>query len=524
MGDARKAALVVALVAALIVSAAACTQGVATEVRDAGAIAEVTTAPAVDATSPPISLVHTMPPAPVAVASTRPPVTTIAPMTNTATMTTAATTTARPTIADEFASALAPVDVDVLGTQVSVPARDSVARLWLLVGRPPTADELRTAVPAVVRDGVPLDALATLLLHSPDGAVAAPDAPADEFVSALFEGVLGREGSPGEVAVWVRGLGRGMSPGHVAVVLAESPEAARRTGTLAHEPLPAVAVDGVPRAVSDSVLRLYLGLLVRLPNVVELERDVDRYAAGEPLAAIADDLLRSREYRTRRPNGDPASVLAGLFEDVLGSHPSPAVIAGWAGQLVETASSGSVAVAFTESAIAVMRTGTTAPVAPDVGVDLPARVAIMPGTDVLAVGDSIMLGAAPALDRYFPGIAIDAEVGRQFSEGVSIVRALAERDAIPGTVIVHLGTNGSVTAGACDDLLNLLAGRRVVLVNLHVPRPWEAPNNEVLAACAARHAATIVDWHTEAVGLAPDGYHLGGSGTEAFAALVASAF
>ena len=79
----------------------------------------------------------------------------------------------------EFASALAPVEVSVLGAPVSVPARDSVARLWLLVGRPPTADELRTAVTAAVRDGVPLDALATLLLHSPDGPVALPDAPPD---------------------------------------------------------------------------------------------------------------------------------------------------------------------------------------------------------------------------------------------------------------------------------------------------------------------------------------------------------
>ena len=60
----------------------------------------------------------------------------------------------------------------------------------------------------------------------------------------------------------------------------------------------------------------------------------------------------------------------------------------------------------------------------------------------------------------------------------------------------------------CDELMDLLAGKRVVLVNVHVPRPWEAPNNDVLAACAARHGAVIVDWHTNATGLAPDGYHL----------------
>ena len=36
--------------------------------------------------------------------------------------------------------------------------------------------------------------------------------------------------------------------------------------------------------------------------------------------------------------------------------------------------------------------------------------------------------------------------------------------------------------------MDLLAGKRVVIVNVHVPRPWEAPNNDVLAACAAHTA------------------------------------
>jgi hypothetical protein len=61
------------------------------------------------------------------------------------------------------------------------------------------------------------------------------------------------------------------------------------------------------------------------------------------------------------------------------------------------------------------------------------------------------------------------------------------------------------------------------MVNLHVPRPWEGPNNEVLEACAARHGAKVVDWHTGAVGLAHDGYHLGGPGPAAYATLIATA-
>jgi len=503
----------------VVAAATACTQGVAADIPNAGRSPEATTAP-VSSRSAPTSSVQTTAPAPAVFSTTEPPTTTQATSPVTSPVTVVASP---PTIAQQFASALAPVEVSILGTPVSVPARDSVARLWLLVGRPPSADELRTAVTAAVRDGVPLDAIATLLLNSPDGPVAKPAAAPDEFVADLYEGVLARHGKPDEVSAWVRGLRDGMSAGDVAVELAESPEAVRLTGTAAHEPLDAIAVEGVTRAVSDSVLRLYLGLLVRLPSADELDRDVDRYTHGVPLAAISDDLLQSAEYRDRRSASDPAFVLAGLFEDLLGSHPSQAVVTGWASDLTGKVTPGAVAAAFTESAAVVARTGTAPPVPPKVAPAPPSPVAIMPGTDVLGVGDSVMLGASSALSRPFPGIAIDAKVGRQFSEGVEIVRALAALGTIPGTVVVHLGTNGTVSRGRCDELMGLLAGKRVLLVNVHVPRPWEAPNNDVLASCAARHGATIVDWHTNAVGLAPDGYHLGGSGPDAYATLIATA-
>jgi len=271
------------------------------------------------------------------------------------------------------------------------------------------------------------------------------------------------------------------------------------------------------------VLRLYLGLLVRLPTVDELARDVDRYEHGSTLGSIADHILESKEYRDRRPDGDAAAVLAGLFEDVLGSRPTQSAIDGWADQLQAGEPAGEVAAAFTESSAVVTRTGTTRPVPPDVGSTVPPSVAIMPGTEMLAIGDSIMLGSSSALERQFPGLAIDAMVGRQFSEGVEIVRALAAAGMIPGTVIVHLGTNGTVSAAKCDEMFGLLAGKHVVLVNLHVPRPWEGPNNDVLQACAGRHGATVVDWHTNATGLAHDGYHLGGAGPAAYAHLIAAA-
>ena len=45
--------------------------------------------------------------------------------------------------------------------------------------------------------------------------------------------------------------------------------------------------------MSDSVLRLYLGLLDRFPSAEELTLGVARYARGTPLSRLATDLLDS---------------------------------------------------------------------------------------------------------------------------------------------------------------------------------------------------------------------------------------
>jgi hypothetical protein len=81
-----------------------------------------------------------------------------------------------------------------------------------------------------------------------------------------------------------------------------------------------------------------------------------------------------------------------------------------------------------------------------------------------------MLGAAPALEDAFAHIQIDAVVGRQVQAGLQLLRAKRAAGALPDTVIVHLGNNGTFTDDQADALLEVLADvRRVVFVNLRVP-------------------------------------------------------
>ena len=97
-------------------------------------------------------------------------------------------------------------------------------------------------------------------------------------------------------------------------------------------------------------------------------------------------------------------------------------------------------------------------------------------------------------------------------------------------VIVGLGTNGPISDSEFDAMMSILGGaKRVVFVNVHVDRPWQDPNNTVLAQGATRYPNVVIaDWATLATQnpqwFGADGTHLAidGPGTGALASLVAS--
>jgi peptidoglycan/LPS O-acetylase OafA/YrhL len=150
------------------------------------------------------------------------------------------------------------------------------------------------------------------------------------------------------------------------------------------------------------------------------------------------------------------------------------------------------------------------------------------GVNVSGIGDSVMLGAASALPYAVGTIAVDAAVSRQVSAGIEVLRAWRDAGNLGQVVIIHLGNNGTFTAGQFDEIMAIAGDRTVVFVTLVVPRPWEAGNNEVIRAGVARYGnARLADWASYAGGRAEyfvsDGIHLTGAGAQAYAYLIASA-
>jgi lysophospholipase L1-like esterase len=153
----------------------------------------------------------------------------------------------------------------------------------------------------------------------------------------------------------------------------------------------------------------------------------------------------------------------------------------------------------------------------------------------VAIGDSVMQGAGPGvygtLAAVLPGVLEDCAPHRQFRHAQALLAAALAGSPAPGVVVVGLGTNGPVQPAAVDRLMDLTAaaGHRLLLVDVRVPRDWEAQVNQTLRAAASRRPgdAAVVAWSERSRGepalLARDGFHLSRHGAVAYAELLAGA-
>jgi peptidoglycan/LPS O-acetylase OafA/YrhL len=160
---------------------------------------------------------------------------------------------------------------------------------------------------------------------------------------------------------------------------------------------------------------------------------------------------------------------------------------------------------------------------------LPAPPPGAAGNGMVAIGDSVMLAAAPELQQRFPGILIDAVVSRQMNTLPDIVRRLVAKDRIRHTLVIGLGTNGYIARSTLLEVRGILGpDRQIVLVNIQAPRGWEPSVNHILSSFAADFQnVELADWHHAIAPrisiLAPDQIHPGPTGGRIYATVIRSA-
>jgi len=152
-----------------------------------------------------------------------------------------------------------------------------------------------------------------------------------------------------------------------------------------------------------------------------------------------------------------------------------------------------------------------------------------PGPPPLAVGDSVMLGAVDPLRRS--GFEIDVRGCRQFSEGLSVLRARNRAGTLPSVVVVGLGTNWTITTSQIRAGLRVLGRERVL--GLLTPREVggvRSSDQAVIRAAGERwpRRVKVLDWVAYSSGhynwFWSDGLHLQPRGGRALARLMRRAF
>jgi peptidoglycan/LPS O-acetylase OafA/YrhL len=148
---------------------------------------------------------------------------------------------------------------------------------------------------------------------------------------------------------------------------------------------------------------------------------------------------------------------------------------------------------------------------------------------VSAIGDSVMLGAVPSLQKDIRGLGVvDAEVGLQVYDAIRILRSHRATGQLGSLVIVHLGNNGTFTKQEFERIMHVLSGvNKVVFVNVKVPRSWEVTNNEVISEGVEKYPnAVMVDWYSASANhpeyFYSDGYHLRPKAQKVYADLLSS--
>jgi hypothetical protein len=133
------------------------------------------------------------------------------------------------------------------------------------------------------------------------------------------------------------------------------------------------------------------------------------------------------------------------------------------------------------------------------------------GSAPLAIGDSVMLGAARELS--YRGFEVDARCARNPSEGLSILRQRRRRGTLPEIVVMALGTNIAISSREIRQMLRTV-GRRRTLMLVTPFREWHPFHTRPMRRVARRHPKRVklIDWSARASGnrqwFWSDGTHL----------------
>lgn len=117
------------------------------------------------------------------------------------------------------------------------------------------------------------------------------------------------------------------------------------------------------------------------------------------------------------------------------------------------------------------------------------------------IGDSVMLGSKPNIQKVFTNSVVNAKVSRQAHHLYDILHDMDNRGELYDNIVIHLGTNGRVDKDMLIRAIQSVGNRRVYLINAVVPRSWEGQVNQVIEEVANELPnVSVIDWYGYAKG------------------------
>jgi hypothetical protein len=161
----------------------------------------------------------------------------------------------------------------------------------------------------------------------------------------------------------------------------------------------------------------------------------------------------------------------------------------------------STTVAAQPNAVAPSPTAAPGQVAPAPTVPPPSTApptTVLQDIPILALGESVMLGAKPVLEDR--GIKTFAEVSKGPEWELEQLNLAKTRYHIKLGVVIQLGTNGTVTRPEYDAILKQLTDvPRVVVMTVKAPKPWIDGNNAIIRVLPESYPNVVVlDWQVRA--------------------------
>ena len=153
----------------------------------------------------------------------------------------------------------------------------------------------------------------------------------------------------------------------------------------------------------------------------------------------------------------------------------------------------------------------------------PAAISEAATGGLWVTGDSVILGIRAKLSETHPISVMNARIGRQAPELLSVI-VHDKSQAADAPVILDLGNNNALTREQTIAIFEAVKDQpQIIVVNTAVPRPWREGNNALINEIASQYPrVTIIDWNSISEGhpeyFAPDGVHLVPAGVDVYVA------